>query len=440
MGIALDKERRWWVLGAAALIIALMAIAYKFARPALPAEVIMSTGGSGGAYEAFGKKYAAALAEEGVTLTLKPSNGAVENLARLSDERSGVDVALIQSGIADREKMEVSALVSLGSMFFEPLWVFYRPASFAQPVSSLAQLAGKRIAVGAQGSGTRVLVGDVLALHAITTQNATLAELGAQASLDQLRAGAVDAVFLVGAVSAPLVQSAFRDATLRVADLALAETYARLKPALSMVTLPAGVIDLPAMIPAAPVRTVAAASSLIIRDDLHPAVIFLLMRAAKKLHNPGGALSKNNEFPSLALQQDFPVAPEAERFAKEGVPFLYRYLPFKVANFVSRAVVFLLPLIALLLPLTDWLPKLYGMRVKSRLFSHYKEMKRIDQRVRDASTHEALDNAERELDALDAAVGQMAIPNGYSNDQFGIRDDIDLVRTRVQRRREGLSG
>jgi len=438
MSVSLDKEHRWWVLAVVALIVVLMGVAYKFARPGLPSEVVMSTGGSGGAYEAFGKKYASALAEEGVTLTLKSSNGAVENLARLSDESSGVDVALVQSGIADRETMQESGLVSLGSMFYEPLWVFYRPGAFAKPVTSIAQLAGKRIAVGAQGSGTRVLVSDVLALHSITAQNATFAELAAQASVDQLRAGAVDVAFIVGAVGAPLVQTAFRDVTLRVADLELAETYSRLKPNLSVVTLSPGVIDLPTMIPAVPVRTIAATSSLIVRDDLHPAVVFLLMKAAKKLHNSGGVLSKTNEFPSIALLQDFPVAVEAERFAKEGVPFLYRYLPFKVANFASRAIVFLLPLLALLLPLTDWLPKLYGMRIKSRLFAHYKAMKRIDERVRHAQTRDELDAAEQELDTLDSAIGQMAIPNGYSNDQFSIRDDLDLVRTRVQRRREVL--
>ena len=134
MSVSLDKEHRWWVLAVVALIVVLMGVAYKFARPGLPSEVVMSTGGSGGAYEAFGKKYAAALAEEGVTLTLKSSNGAVENLARLSDENSGVDVALVQSGIADRETMQESGLVSLGSMFYEPLWVFYRPGAFAKPV------------------------------------------------------------------------------------------------------------------------------------------------------------------------------------------------------------------------------------------------------------------------------------------------------------------
>jgi TRAP transporter TAXI family solute receptor len=437
----LDTEHRWWIVAGVLLAAALMALAYKFVRPAAPSMVTMSTGSTGGAYESFAKRYAAALAEEGITLTLKPSNGAVENLARLLDDKSDVEIAFVQGGIADREKMQDGSLLSLGSMFYEPLWLFYRPQTKAPrtPITSLAQLSGMRIGVGSPGSGTRTLVADLLAIHGINTPSTTMLEVGGQASFDQLLAGTVDAAFFVGAVTSPLVQALFREPRLAVADLALAETYSRLRPHLSMVSLPPGVIDVASMIPASTVRTVAATSSLVVREDLHPSVIFLLLRAAKKIHNPGGALSKPNEFPSIALQQDFPVAADAERFAKEGTPFLYRYLPFKVANFVSRAVIFLLPLLALILPLTDWLPKLYGMRIRARLFSHYREMKRIDELVRNATKPTELDSAEHALDTLDAAVGRLAIPNGYSNDQFGIRDDIDLVRTRAERQRERLT-
>ncbi len=435
----LDKEHRWWFVAGALLVVALMVLAYKYARPAAPSQVVMSTGSAGGAYENFAQRYAKALAEEGITLKLQPSNGAVENLARLLDPKSDVDIAFIQGGIADREKMQDGTLMSLGSLFYEPLWLFYRPQSFPKPLNSLAQLTGKRVAVGATGSGTRTLVSDLLAVHGLNAKTATLSELAAPISAEQLMADDLDAAFFVGAVNSPLLQTLFRESKLAVADLTLAETYSRLQPHLSMVSLPPGVIDVEKMIPATTVRTVAATSSLVVREDLHPSVIFLLLREAKKIHNPGGVLSKANEFPSITLQQDFPIAADAERFAKEGTPFLYRYLPFKVANFASRALIFMVPLLALLLPLTDWLPKLYGMRIKARLFKHYREMKRIDEEVRNAASAAALDTAERELDELDAAVGRLAIPNGYSNDQFGIRDDMDLVRTRVQRRRERLN-
>jgi hypothetical protein len=165
----------------------------------------------------------------------------------------------------------------------------------------------------------------------------------------------------------------------------------------------------------------------------------LLIRAATKIHGNANALAKTNEFPSFALQQDFPPSADAERLLNEGTPLLYRYLPFNVANFVSRAIVFLIPLLALTLPLTDWIPKIIGMRVKAKLFAHYKEMKRIDEAIRCANSLDELQNASARLDELDATVGRLAIPNNYSDGQFGIRDHMDLVRVRIERKRGALA-
>ncbi len=424
---------------AVALCVAGLALAYKYARPGVPTEVVMSTGSPGGAYATYAKRYAAALAEEGIKLTLKPSQGATENLGRLIDASSGVDLAFVQNGLIEREKTDEGALESLGSFFHEPVFVFYRPQSFARPLQSFGELAGKRAAIGAAGSGTRVLALSLLALHNLPTDaSSRFVAQGGEAAANALRAGELDAAIFVGNIASPLLQSMFRDSSLRVADLAMAETYARRLPQVSMITMPVGLIDVSLMLPAQTIRTVATTSSLVARDDLHPAVTFLLMRAAKRIHGGGDALSKVNEFPSFAFAQDFPPSADAERLLKEGTPFLYRYLPFKLANFVSRAAVFLIPLLALLLPLTDWIPKIIGMRVKGKLFRHYKTMKQIDESVRVATTTNDLDQAAAQIDALDAEVGRLNVPTNYSNDQFGIRDHMDLVRVRIERKREAL--
>ncbi len=434
----IDRENRWLYAIVAAVIVALLALAYKYARPAVPKEVVMLTGGVGGAYHAYAKRYAAALAEEGITLKLVPSKGSVENLARLQDSESGIDFALVQNGLADREKAEDGSLESLGSFFYEPVLVFYRPQAFDKPFTTLAALKGKRVAVGADGSGTRVLSLSLLGLHDIASTNATLVDEGGDAAAKRVREGSIDAAVFVGNVNAPVIVSLFRDTTLRVADLELAETYARRLPQVAAVNLPPGVIDVPGLIPAQTLRTVATTSSLVARDDLHPAITFLLIRAAKKIHGGAGAIAKNNEFPSFALQQDFPPSADAERLIKDGTPFLYRYLPFKLANLLSRAIVFLIPMLALLLPLTDWWPKITSIRVKRKLYARYKEMKQIDEAVRQARTTDALSVASKRLEELDAAVGREKIPTNYSNEQFGIRDHMDLVRVRIERKREAL--
>jgi TRAP-type uncharacterized transport system substrate-binding protein len=433
------SDNKWTTLIGTIVLVGGMALAYKYARPAVPKVVVMSTGSAGGAYESFAKRYALALAEEGITLTLRPSKGATENLSRLLDEDSGVDLALVQNGLIDREKAEETSLESLGSFFYEPALVFYRPQSFTKPVQSLGDLLGKRIAVGPEGSGTRVLATSLLALHDIKAGGAsTLLDVGGESAAAALREGKIDVALFVGNANAPLIQSLFRDAGLGVADLDYAETYARRLSQVTAVNLPAGVIDVAAGLPAQSVRTVATTSSLVARDDLHPAVTFLLMRAAKRMHGGAGPIAKVNEFPTFAYSQDFLPSADAERLMKEGTPFLYRYLPFKFANFISRGIVFLIPLLALLISLSDWIPKIIAMRAKNKLFKHYKEMKAIDEAIRSANTSDELNAAATQLDALDAAVGRLKIPVAHSNDQFGVRDHMDLVRVRIERKREAL--
>jgi uncharacterized protein len=433
------SENKWSLLICSLVLIAGMALAFKYARPAVPKEVVMSTGVSGGAYDAFAKRYAEALAEEGIKLTLRPSKGAVENLERIQIADGDVDVTLVQNGLSDRDKNDEGNVVSLGSMFYETVLVFYRKEAFAKPVSLLGELKSKRVAVGPEGSGTRVLGLALLALHDVTASNTNFVSEGGEAAAQALRAGTVDVAIFVGNPTAPLVQKLFTEPTLAVADLELSETYSRRLSEVAPVVLPLGVIDIERRIPAQAVRTVATTSSLVAREDIHPAVLFLLMRGAKKMHARSGPVAKVNEFPSFSFSQDFPPSTDAERLLKEGAPFLYRYLPFKVANFASRAIVFLIPLLAVLVSLSDWIPKIVSMRVKGKLYAHYKEMKTIDEAVRQAKNESELNAAAANLDALDAQVGRLKIPTNYSNDQFGIRDHLDLVRVRIERRREALA-
>ncbi|MGL5005057.1 MAG: TAXI family TRAP transporter solute-binding subunit [Casimicrobium sp.] len=438
MSINFDSERRWLYIAMAAVVIALMALAFKFARPAVPSTVTMSKGGAGGAYEAYAQRYAAALAEEGITLKLVPSKGAVENLQRLQDEKSGTDLAFVQNGLADRDKAEEGSLESLGSFFYEPVFVFYRPQATLPAITNIAQLKGMRIGIGSEGSGTQVLARALLSLNGVDANNAKFVAASNDEAATALREGSLDAIFVVANATAPLVQTLFRETSLRVADLEFSEAYSRRLGYVNPVIVERGVIDVPNQIPAQTVRTVATTTSLVARDDLHPAITFLLMRAAKKLHGVSNPISKPNEFPSFAMQQDFPHSADAERVLKEGVPFLYRHLPFKFANFISRAIVFAIPLLAILVSLSDWIPKIIAMRVKRKLYTHYKEMKRIDEAIRGADSIDALETAAQRLSELDATVGRLNIPNNYSNEQFGIRDHMDLVRVRVERKRETL--
>jgi TRAP transporter TAXI family solute receptor len=439
MKFSIDSERRWLYAIAGLAIIVLLALAYKFARPAVPRVLTMSTGGASGAYEAYAKRYAAALAEEGITLKLLPSKGAVENIERLRREGSGVDLAFVQNGLSDRDETANGALESLGSMFYEPVFLFYRSQPTLPALTRIAQLKGRRIAIGAQGSGTRVLAMSLLNLNGINAATATLVEQSADESALALREGSLDAVFIVANVTAPVVQSLFRDSAVSVASLELADTYSRHLGFINPIVIERGVIDVQNRVPPQVVRTIATTSSLVARDDLHPAIAYLLVRASERIHGGASLLASPGEFPSFAKQQDFPHSAEAERLRKEGVPFLYRHLPFNVANFISRSIVFLVPLFAIAISLSDWIPKIIGLRVKAKVYKHYKELKRIDLAVVEAQSLQGLNELAERLSDLDAIVGRLNIPNNYSNEQFGIRDHMDLVRVRIERKRGVLN-
>jgi uncharacterized protein len=439
MKFTIDSERRWIYAIAGLALFALLALAYKYARPAVPRVVTMSTGGAGGAYEAYAKRYANALADEGITLKLLPSKGAVENLERLRREDSGIDLALVQNGLADREETANGTLESLGSLFYEPVFLFYRSQPALPAVARIAQLKGRRIAIGVQGSGTRVLAMSLLNLNGINASNATLVEQAADESAIALREGSLDAVFIVANVTAPVVQSLFRDSAVSVASLELADTYSRHLGFINPITIERGVIDIQNRVPPQSVRTVATTSSLVARDDLHPAIAYLLVRASERIHGGASLLASPGEFPSFAKQQDFPHSAEAERLRKEGVPFLYRHLPFSVANFISRSIVFLVPLFAIGISLSDWIPKIIGLRVKAKVYKHYKELKRIDLAIVETQSLQGLNELTEQLVTLDNTVGRLNIPNNYSNEQFSIRDHMDLVRVRLERKREALN-
>lgn len=431
-------DRKWPLLFGALLLLGALALAYKYARPAVPRTITMSTGAPGGAYEAYAKRYASALAEERITLKLVASRGAVENLARLQDEKSGVDIAFVQNGLVDRDKTDGGSLESLGSMFYEPVFLFFRPQPAQPEVTRIAQLKGKRIAIGADGSGTRVLALALLELNGIDASNSALIAQNADDAARALKEGSLDAIFIVAGISAPVVQALFRDTSVRIANLELADTYARRLGFINPVTIERGVVDVFQQIPAQSIRTVATTSSLVAREDLHPAIAYLLVRTSTRIHGASSSLAQAGEFPSFSKQQDFPHSSEAERLLKDGVPFLYRHLPFSVANFVSRALVFLVPLFAIVISLFDWIPKLVGLRVKGKVYRHYEELKRIDQAAAAAGTLRELDLLTERLAALDVTVGHLAIPNNYANEQFGIRDHMDLVRVRIERKRDAL--
>ena len=423
------QGREWLLTAGPAALLVLVAFLFtlRFVEPGPPKVVVISTGGETGAYHAFGKRYAEILARSSVRLEVRSSAGSVENLARLRDQASGVSIALLQGGIGNAQ--EAPNVNSVGRVFHEPLWVFYR----GETIDRLGLLKGKRIAVGAEGSGTRVLSMALLAANAISQTTATLSPLTAQPAVDAMMAGQIDAVFLALAPQAPLIQTLLRSRDIKLMSFSQAEAYTKIFPYLARLTLPQGVIDLVANIPAQDMVLVAPTAALVVRGDLHPAIVALLAEAAQEVHGKIGLFNKAGEFPSQT-DPDFEMDGDALLFYKSGPTFWKRFLPFWLANFAERLVVLLVPVLTVLLPLSKAVPAIYRWRIRQRLLQRYRQMKDIEARVaelpRDASTIAI----RAELDQLEEAVAATRVPIQFSEQYYDLRDHLDQVRQRLAAR------
>lgn len=400
-------------------------VAAQFIRPAPPDSVVMSTGAPHGAYEMYAAHYKSILARHGVTIVERPSAGAVQNLERLADPNEPVDFAFVQGGLG--VGAEKDGLVSLGSFYYEPVWVFYRGR---EPLERLGQLRGKRVAIGAEGSGTRKLALGLLGASGIDAKNATLLPDGGLAAVAALGKGEADAIFLVGPVKSAAIWSALFAPGFRLMSFAQAEAYVRQFPFLSKLLLPEGAIDVARAIPPADTTLVAPMSTIVAREDLHPAVIDLLLSAAAEVHGGPEVFQRAGEFPN-PKQVDFPLSREAERHYKSGTRFLHRYLPFWLATLIERTLVLVVPIVAVLIPVLRIAPAVYGWRMRSRIYRHYGDLGALERDVDEAHSGAEAPEWLKRLDAIEAEVEHLRTPLAFANQLYILREHIGLVRAAI---------
>jgi len=412
----------WWIF----LIVGIgFVVAYQFVEPAPPKHIVITTGSESGAYYQFANRYAAILAKNGITLEVKTSAGSLENIERLKNDEA--QIGFVQGGVVppkeDPDAEDDSGLLSLGSLFYEPVWVFYRGE---KKLDRLTDLRGKRIAIGQEGSGVRQLAQQLLVANEIPLGRNLVPVAGLKAA-EELQQGRIDAAFIIAAESAPVVQVLLRSPGVRLMSFAQANAYQRRFPFLTRLTLPQGVADLVRDYPPEDIKVLAPTANLIIRDDLHPALQTLLLQALSDVHGKSGFFQDAGEFPSY-MDQMLPLSPDAARYFKSGSPFLQRYLPFWLAVLIDRLIVLLVPIIALLIPLLKIAPAIYTWRVRSKIFRIYGELKFLEEDIKQHSDIERAGEYRLRLDTLEDEASQLHVPLGFTDLVYTLREHVNLVR------------
>lgn len=397
-------------------------IAYQFVEPAPPRSITIATGGSSGAYFAYANRYAEILARQGITLTVLETAGSLENIDLLASHKA--DVAFVQGGTGDAQRNP--ELVSLGSLYFEPLWVFVRADL---TVEKLTDLNGLKIAAGALGSGTWAVAQQLLDINQMSTDAPTILHMGSTEAAASLLKGDVDAAFFVSSPTSALIGELLAEpaqSQVKLLNFTRAPAYTRQLRALSAVTLHQGVINLGRNVPDRDITLLAPAATLAAQGDLHPALQTLLVRAASEIHKDGGLFEEPGQFPS-SRYVDYPMSDDAQRFLTNGPSFLERYLPFWAAVLVDRLKVMLIPLLTLMIPLAKILPPAYRWRIRSRIFRWYKDLIRIEQSALKAQDAEVRTALRTELQTMADEVRDLNVPLSYTDEVYNLRLHIELV-------------
>jgi TRAP transporter TAXI family solute receptor len=418
------------------IVIGLLIAAYWWLQPQPPKHVTLATGPTGSAYAQFGKRYAEALKHSGIEVELKPTSGSTENLQLL--RTGGADVAFVRGGSADPVADEEAGLTSLGSLFYEPIWLFYR-ADSAQKIdrktgtlTTLAQLRGLRVNIDLPGSGLPDIMERLLKANRLGPEDLLLSNLEQASAAEALQAGLLDAIVLSSAPQSPQVQRLLRSDDIKLMDFGQADAYSRRFPFLSAVTLPRGVVDLSKDLPPHDVALLAATTSLLSRDETHPALRQLFAQAAQSVHSGAGWFNRARDFPNTRTSE-LPVSPEGDRAINGTPPIWQRYLPFWASNLVERMWLVLGGLLVLMLPLSRVVPPLYQFRVRRRVFRWYARLRDIEAKV-DARTQVKEDEQKsllEDLDQLDRTVNKVAVPLSYADELYALRNNIYAVRKRV---------
>ena len=425
---------RWTTWSPVVLVLlASIAAAPWLISPKYPKRIEIATGRPDGAYFAFAKRYQQILARDGVELVIRETAGSIENRRLLESDDAEVTLAFVQGGTIP--KAAKKNLTSLASLYHEPIWVFY---SGDQSLSRLTDLAGKRIAVGPQGSGTRAVAETLLRENGVEDETdlpAELLDLAGRDAAEALWNGRADAAFFVVSPESPLILELLRHDGTRLMNFSRAAAYKRRFPFLDRVVLYQGMVDFESDLPAADVALIAPTANLVSRPDVHPALIPLLLGAAREVHASGGLLADPEHFPS-ALHVDAPLHPDAARYLKSGPSILFKYLPFSVAAGIDRMKLMLLPFCTLLLPLIKAAPPVYRWRIRCRIYRWYRVLREIDQKLKDADAQVDFADDIARLRTLETELSEVSVPLSYMEEFYNLHLHIAFVRNRLEERRQ----
>ena len=424
-----ERARRTkWIIAIASMVSLVLLIALmSWLRPGVPKQVTILAGTEDSRGYQWAERYAEYVEAHGVRARVIATAGSGAVVRRLG-KAGGATVGFLQSGVEDSlgEAEALEGLESLGSLFYEPVWLIVR-ADLS--VDEIADLEGQRVYWGQEGSDARAAAQklfDEYEVHdpAIDPELSMLTQPEAAVALID---GKIDAAIFSGAAVSGAIRELLARDDLQVVSARHGEVVARHNPDLGVLQIPQGLFSLREMIPRKDLQVVAPTVNLVANERLHPAIVDLFLDAAMRFHRRATLLSKEGEFPSERYTS-LPMNDDAVRYYQRGPGGFRRYLPFWLASLIDQLIVVGLPVFVVVSTVFKGIPVYLEWKIKLDLLRFYKRLAAIEK----APSHD-LEACLAELAAIEAESGKLCVPGVHLPAYFEFRQTIHDMRDRLER-------
>ncbi len=387
-------------------------------------NIVIAAGPKGSDFYRLAESYADELQRKGdVKAEILETSGVLENLALLNDSSKNIDFGILQGGITNSK--ESPQLYSLGSIFYDPIWIVYR-AGLGE-IDQLSQLKGKRIAIGSKQDASQPIAKKLFKSAGLDSSNVTFEDQDVGSAVKGLLAGNLDALVFLAPPEDSVLRGIFNDPALRVMNMSQSEGIHRNLRSFTVITLPFATVDLATSKPANSMKVMATTVTIATRKDVHSALIYLMMGVIDSIHESPSLISDENEFPS-DKDVDLPLSPTAETYYKSGKPFLQHYLPFWLASFVEKMIFLLVSTAAISYPLLSIYPA-YQWVVNRQIDELYKTLHTLERelslgKIDRSAFNEKLTHLDERANTL---LGHFDMPIAFYHRLYTIRDHIKKV-------------
>lgn len=401
---------------------------YQFVKPIPKKELTIASGLKDGKYHKLALLYKEILQKENVKVNIITSEGSVENIKLLDENKA--QLAFVQNGIIENHQNK--NIQSLASIYYEPLWVFYKNNSYT--IDYIIELTSKKISIGKEGSGTKNLASKILSSNNITTENSQIFNFSNNEAKNKLLSGKIDAMFLVAGYDSKIVKELLENPSINILNIKRAHAYSQKYTFLETLNLYEGTIDLYKNLPDSDIKLLATTATLVANEHLPEELTRLILKKIKEIHKEKNLFSKDSQFPNtqnLTLQ----LNEEAQRYFTYGDSFLEKIFPYWIASNIDRLKILLIPLLTLLIPLFKGLLPLYKWSIRSKIYKWYKQLKQIESQV-DEISKKQIDEKIEELEELRKEIyKETKVPLSYMNEYYNLQIHLDLIKKKIDEKR-----